>query len=105
MRGEGIPPWGVPELHALNLYDKFMETCAREVRYRMDYRGSTLVRKRDLIETTLHHSAAVDFYHPEMQEVLLKEASDAGVEVQRGVTVTKVTGAKGKGNVGSASAT
>ena len=85
-------PWGVPELHALNLYDKLLKTCARQVRYRMDYRGSTLIRERDLIETTPQHSAAVDFYHPEMQEVLLKEAIDAGVEVHRGVTVTKASG-------------
>jgi 2-polyprenyl-6-methoxyphenol hydroxylase-like FAD-dependent oxidoreductase len=92
VRGEGMHPWGVPELHALNLYDKLLKTCARQVRYRTDYRGSTLVRERDLIETTPHHSAAVDFYHPEMQEVLLKEATDAGVEVQRGVAVTKAVG-------------
>ena len=52
VRGEGMHPWGVPELHALNLYDKLLKTCARQVRYRMDYRGSTLIRERDLIETT-----------------------------------------------------
>ena len=81
VRGEGMHPWGVPELHALNLYDKLLKSCARQVRYRMDYRGSTLVRERDLIETTPQHSGAVDFYHPEMQELLLKEAIDVGVEV------------------------
>jgi len=32
----------------------------------------------------VHQLPAVDFYHPEMQEVLLKEAARAGVEVQRG---------------------
>ena len=85
-------PWGVPELHALNLYDKLLKTCARQVRYRTDYRGSTLCSRERLDETTPHHSAAVDFYHPEMQEVLLREANDAGVEVQRGVAVTKATG-------------
>ena len=90
VRGEGMHPWGVPELHALGLYDKLMNTCARQVRYRTDYRGSALVRERDLIETTPKHSGAVDFYHPQMQEVLLKEAIEAGAEVRRGVTVTKV---------------
>jgi 2-polyprenyl-6-methoxyphenol hydroxylase-like FAD-dependent oxidoreductase len=92
VRGEGMHPWGVPELHALGLYDKLMKTCAHKVRYRADYRGSTLVRERDLIETTLQHSAAVDFYHPQMQEVLLEEAVEAGAEVRRGVTARKVTG-------------
>ena len=92
VRGEGMHPWGIPELHALGLYDKLINSCALEVRYKTDYRGSTLVRERDLIETTSHHSPAVDFYHPEMQEVLLKEAIDAGVEVRRGVAVTKAIG-------------
>ena len=92
VRGEGIHPWGVPELHALSLYSKLINTCALEVRYRTSYLGSTLERNRDLVETTSHHSPAVDFYHPEMQEVLLDEAMEAGVDVQRGVAVAKATG-------------
>lgn len=92
VRGEGMHPWGVPELHALGLYRKLLDTCAHEVRYRASYLGPTLERERDLVETTPHRSAAVDFYHPEMQEVLLKEAIAAGADVRRGVAVTKATG-------------
>jgi len=92
VRGEGMHPWGVPELHALGLYHKLMNTCAHQARYWTSYRGSTLARERDLLETTPQHSAAVDFYHPEMQEVLLKEAIEAGADVRRGVAVTKATG-------------
>ena len=64
VRGEGMHPWGVRELHALGLYGKLRETCAHEARYWRTYRGSTLTRERDLIETTPQHAAAVDFYHP-----------------------------------------
>lgn len=92
VRGEGMHSWGVAELRALGLYDKLAKTCAHEARYWATYRGAALARKRDLTETTLHHAAALNFYHPEMQEVLLREAAEAGAEVQRGVTVTKVTG-------------
>lgn len=92
VRGEGMHPWGVPELHALGLYGKLKETCAHEARYWRSYRGSTLTRERDLIETTPQHAAAVHFYHPQMQEVLLAEAVEAGAEVRRGVTALKVTG-------------
>ncbi len=92
VRGEGMHPWGVPELRALGLYDKLMKTCAHQARYWTSYRGSTLVRERDLIETTPHHAGAVNFYHPAMQELLLREAIEAGAEVRRSATVAKVTG-------------
>jgi 2-polyprenyl-6-methoxyphenol hydroxylase-like FAD-dependent oxidoreductase len=91
VRGEGIHPWGIPELRALGLYRKLIDTCALEIRYRASYLGPVLEGERDLVETTVHHSPAVDFYHPEMQEVLLKEAVQAGVEVPRGAAVMQVT--------------
>lgn len=92
VRGEGMHPWGVPELHLLGLYDKLLTTCALEAHYWMSFRGSSLTRERNLIETTPQRSAAVNFYHPEMQEVLLEGAIEAGAEVRRGVAVTKVSG-------------
>src|SRR4051812_4818050 len=92
VRGEGIHPWGVPEIRALGIYRKLIDTCALEIPYRTDYFGSVLARNRDLVATTLHHSPAVDFCHSEMQEVLLNAAREAGVDVRRGVTVTKATG-------------
>lgn len=92
VRGEGMHSWGVAELRALGLYEKLMKACAHQARYWASYRGSTLTRKRDLVETTPHRAEAVNFYHPEMQEALLKEAAEAGAEVRRGVTVTKVSG-------------
>jgi 2-polyprenyl-6-methoxyphenol hydroxylase-like FAD-dependent oxidoreductase len=91
VRGEGMHPWGVLELRALGLHEKLMKTCAHEARYWTNYRGSTLARERDLAETTPQGSGSVNFYHPEMQEVLIGEAVEAGAEVRRGVRVLEVT--------------
>lgn len=88
-------PWGVPELQVLGLYRKLKETCAHEARYWRTYRGSTLTRERDLMATTPQRAAAVDFFHPRMQEIVLAEALEAGAEVRRGATVLKVTGGGG----------
>lgn len=92
VRGDGMHPWGVPELRALGLYETLTSTCGHEVRYLVIYRGSTVTRERDLIETTPQHAPGLDFYHPEMQEVLLRNAVETGAEVRRGVPVTNVTG-------------
>lgn len=91
IRGEGMHSWGVAEVRALGLYDKLVETCAHEVRFRAIYSGSALTRQRDLIETTPQHAPALDFYHPDMQEILLQLAVDAGAEVRRGATATQVS--------------
>jgi menaquinone-9 beta-reductase len=91
VRGEGMHPWGVPELRALGLHEKLLNTCAHEARYWTSYRGSSVTQERDLVETTPQHSGAIDFYHPEMQEIVLREAAEAGAEVTRGVAVLKVT--------------
>jgi 2-polyprenyl-6-methoxyphenol hydroxylase-like FAD-dependent oxidoreductase len=91
VRGEGMHPWGVPELQALGLYERLLHTCAHEAQYWTSYQGSTLARERDLVATTPQHSGALDFYHPEMQEVVLREAAEAGAEIRRGSTVLKVT--------------
>ena len=90
IRGEGMHSWGAAEARLLGLYDTLLETCAHEARYWATYRGSTLVRQRDLVETTPSRAAAVNFYHPDMQEVLLRTADKAGAEVRRGAIVTEV---------------
>lgn len=90
VRGEGMHPWGVPEARTLGLYDALKATCALDVPWWATYRGSTLIQRRDLMETTPHRAAALNFYHPAMQEVLLRLAAAAGAEVRRGVTVKGV---------------
>jgi 2-polyprenyl-6-methoxyphenol hydroxylase-like FAD-dependent oxidoreductase len=42
------------------------------------------------VARTPHHARLLDFYHPEMQEVLLAAAAAAGAEVRPGVTVVGV---------------
>ncbi|MCI0397581.1 MAG: FAD-dependent monooxygenase [Chloroflexi bacterium] len=90
VRGEGMHPWGVAEARTLGLYAPLKATCAQEARWWATYTGSELARRRDLVETTTHRAGALGFYHPQMQEVLLRLAARAGAEVRRGITVTRV---------------
>jgi 2-polyprenyl-6-methoxyphenol hydroxylase-like FAD-dependent oxidoreductase len=91
IRGEGMHPWGVTEARTLGLYDTLRHTCAHEVRYWAAYRGAPLPNRRDLVATTTHRAGSLNFYHPAMQEVLLRMAAEAGAEVRRGATVTQVS--------------
>jgi menaquinone-9 beta-reductase len=91
VRGEQVHPWGVAEARALGLYEALAAMGAHEVRWWSTYRGSDLVRRRDLVESSPHRAGSLNFYHPSMQETLLRLAATAGAEVRRGVTVTKVS--------------
>ena len=90
VRGEGMHAWGVPEARALGIYDLLRETCGLEVRWWDTYLEATLIDHRDFLTTTPHHSPLFGFYHPEMQEVLLAAAANAGAEVRRGAYVRDV---------------
>jgi 2-polyprenyl-6-methoxyphenol hydroxylase-like FAD-dependent oxidoreductase len=90
VRGEGMHAWGVPEARALGIYELLRDTCGQEVRWWDTYLGSELIDHRDFVATTPHHSPLFGFYHPEMQEVLLQAAADAGAEVHRGAMVRHV---------------
>jgi 2-polyprenyl-6-methoxyphenol hydroxylase-like FAD-dependent oxidoreductase len=90
VRGEGIWPWGVAELKELGTYELLRNTCAREILWFDTYLGTTLVEHGDIIGTALPHLPGLNFYHPEMQEVLLQAAVDAGAAVRRGARVCAV---------------
>jgi menaquinone-9 beta-reductase len=75
----------------LGLYDTLRHTCAHEARYWADYQDATLLKRRDLVETTTHRAGSLNFYHPAMQEALIHLAADASADVRRGVTVTQVS--------------
>jgi 2-polyprenyl-6-methoxyphenol hydroxylase-like FAD-dependent oxidoreductase len=90
VRGEGMHPWGVPELRALGLYEAMKCAGGVEIQWWANYRGSLLATRRDLPQTTPSRAGALNFYHPAMQETLLHRAAVAGAEVRRGVTVTEV---------------
>ncbi len=86
IRGEWMAPWGAAELQKLGLYDRLTETCAHEVP-KFNSLGFPL---RDLLTTTPHNLPSLCFYHPEMQEVVLDSARQAGAQVRRGASVKQV---------------
>ncbi len=97
VRGESMHPWGVAEVHALDLWDTYQAAGAHELPYWYDHQGASASTKTDadgrrhLPTTTPSKLPEVSFYHPAIQEALLRSASDAGAEVWRGATVGIVT--------------
>lgn len=96
VRGEGILPWGVTEAKTLGIYELLRDGCGHEVQWWHTHSGaSSSVIRRDLAATTSHGTGLLNFYHPEMQEVLLTAAAEAGATVWRGAKAQTVTlGAK-----------
>ncbi len=89
VRGEGMLPWGVNEARALGIYDELASSCGHVVRY-WDSHGWR--KRRDLEATTPGRAHCLTFYHPDMQEILLGAAEDAGAHVRRGVSVKGAEG-------------
>ncbi len=85
VRGEYMSPWGVAELRELGIYDLIRDACGAEAPF-VDMGFGP----RDLTSTTPQKLPGLGFCHPEMQEVVLTAAKQAGAEVQRGVTVTEI---------------
>jgi len=89
IRGEWIAPWGVAEAKSLGLFDLLMKTCGHALpRFTTYINGAP--RERDLVTTTRHAAPAIGLFHPDMQEVMLQAARDAGAEVRRGAVVRSV---------------
>lgn len=92
VRGEGILPWGVTEAKALGIYALLRDGCGHEVRWWHTYSGaSSSVIRRDLVATTSHGAGLLNFYHPDMQAVLLTAAAADGATVWRGAKALTVT--------------
>ena len=84
-------PWGVTEARALGLYELLKDTCGHEARFRVNrIVGMPPAPPRDLVETSPHRVGSLHFYHPEMQEVVLRAAQQAGATVQRGAAALEV---------------
>lgn len=90
VRGEQLHPWGVTEARGLGIYQRLADSCGLQTRWWTTYAGGSPVRRRDL-EQTPHRAGSFHFYHPEMQEIVLAMAAEAGAEVRRGATVQAVT--------------
>jgi 2-polyprenyl-6-methoxyphenol hydroxylase-like FAD-dependent oxidoreductase len=85
VRGEGLAPWGVAEARELGIADLLLNSCAKAVPWVEMGFGP-----RNLIETTPQKEPFLTYCQPEMQELLLAEAEQAGAQVRRGVTVEAV---------------
>ena len=88
VRGEQMHPWGVAEARKLGLYELLLETCGSEIRYWSGQLvGFSDVSRRDLFETSPHRAGSLNFYHPDMQQVVIAAAEKAGATVLRGERV------------------
>jgi 2-polyprenyl-6-methoxyphenol hydroxylase-like FAD-dependent oxidoreductase len=89
IRGEALLPWGVDEARKLGIYD-LLRTCGHEQQWLDVYLGPDQLMHRDLLTTTPQQAPVCSFYHPTMQETLIKAAANAGAEVRRGAVVTNI---------------
>ena len=89
VRGEGMSPWGAAEARALGLYDLLLST-GNELHWWDFYFSSQRAFHRDLVGTTPQHCSMLTFFHPDMQEVLLQAALEAGADVRRNAVVRSV---------------
>jgi menaquinone-9 beta-reductase len=88
VRGEAMLGWGVTEAGKLGIDTLLRETCGHEVRFLATrIAGLPEAPVRDLVETSPHRVGVMNFYHPEMQTIMLRAAEQAGATVRRGVTV------------------
>ena len=85
VRGEFMTPWGVAEARELGIYELIRDSCGTDAPITDLGFGP-----RDLTTTTPQKLPGLGFYHPAMQEAVLKAAQKAGAEVRRGVTVTDI---------------
>jgi 2-polyprenyl-6-methoxyphenol hydroxylase-like FAD-dependent oxidoreductase len=99
VRGDMIDPWGVAEARRLGL-GGVLERVGQVIGPWCTTVAPLPRSERDLPSTTPSREDAIGFFHPEIQEQLLRNAEAAGVEVRRGVKVTGVEpGGDGSGPV------
>ncbi len=85
VRGEYLAPWGVAEAKELGIAGLLMRNCAKEVPWVEMGFGP-----RNVAETTPQKMSPISYCHPEMQEVLLAAAEQAGVQVRRATAVQSI---------------
>ena len=88
VRGEVTTSWGTAEAKATGVYDLLESTCGHQLPWLDIHINGNLVMHRDLLSTTPESTPFYAMSHPDMQEVLLQAAEDAGAEVHRGTRVT-----------------
>ena len=87
VRGEVLLPWGSVEAKELDIYETLLETGAQEAGRQHFYYSGQTSNPRDFRTTTPKGTCSLSFYHPEMQETLLSEATSSGVKAWRGAAL------------------
>ena len=90
VRGEVLVPWGVAEAKRLGIYDLLNDGCGHDLVFWDIYFDGAQFVHRNLVETSTVGVQVMTFFHPEMQSQMLDSAEEAGAEVVRGATVTRV---------------
>ncbi len=84
VRGEWMAPWGVAEAQALGLRDLMLANGGHELNFWDNYVGPVMIGRRDFTASTPQSLPSITFYHPQMQEAVLRAAAEAGAQVRRG---------------------
>jgi 2-polyprenyl-6-methoxyphenol hydroxylase-like FAD-dependent oxidoreductase len=95
IRGEVLLPWGSVEAKALGLYDRLLQSCAREIQREIFSFGGEMSEPRNYPSSTPQGTCALSFFHPEMQEQLLADAARDGAEIRRGGALKVLRPAEG----------
>lgn len=90
VRGDAMAPWGTPEAKQLGIFQLLLDTCAQEIPWVDGYLGKLKLEHRHLPTTTRCQASELTFHHPQMQEVLIQAASDAGARVLRGAVAREI---------------
>lgn len=90
VRGEVLLPWGTVEAKELGIYDILLASCAKEAAREHFFYSGKASEPRDFRTTTPKCTCVLSFHHPEMQEVLLNHAAQAGAEVWRGAILAEL---------------
>ena len=91
VRGEVIAPWGCTEAKRLGLFELLLDGCGREVPKLTYHIDGVAMPPIDLRSAQPHLEPSLAFRHSEMQEVLITEASSAGVTVWRPAKLAALT--------------
>ena len=96
VRGENMLPWGVAAARRLGIVDDLIAAGANPANTWMPYSMGRPTPPRDLRETTPGRDTMLNMFHPDLQDVVMKRAINAGVTVMRGSTVLSLEAGPGK---------
>ena len=96
VRGENMLPWGVAAARRLGILDDLIVAGGNQANTWMTYAMGRPTPPRSLRETTPGRDPMLNMFHPDIQNVVMKRAIDAGATVKRGSTVLSLDVGPGK---------